>query len=364
MHKVINVISDLNIGGAGKCLLNFLKYYDRDCFEILTVIPKNSLLKKHLTELNERFVEVDGLADKSLDLKVIKTLKKLFKAEKPDIVHCHAAMSARIAAKFVKNTKIVYTRHSVFEPSKSISCGIGKIINGTVNNFFADKIIAVADAAKDNLTKTGVNENKIIVVKNGVVPLNKTERTISETFVMGIAARLTEVKGHIYILEALKKLVDDGFNVKLKIAGTGPFEWEIRKKAEELNISRYVEMLGFVEDVEKFNNSIDLSLNASFGTEATSLSLLEGVSLGIPAVVSDFGGNPGVIYNGINGFLFKSKDSNDMYKKIKKIINDKELYNTIKKNCLEIFEKEFTAEIMTKNIENVYYEVLESRVEQ
>ena len=38
----------------------------------------------------------------------------------------------------------------------------------------------------------------------------------------------------------------------------------------------------------------DVQANASFGTEATSLALLEGMSLGIPAVVSDFGGNPGV----------------------------------------------------------------------
>ena len=44
MIKVLNVISDTNIGGAGRCLLNFLKYYDRSRFEVKVVLPHDSLL--------------------------------------------------------------------------------------------------------------------------------------------------------------------------------------------------------------------------------------------------------------------------------------------------------------------------------
>ncbi|MBE7054135.1 MAG: glycosyltransferase family 4 protein [Ruminococcaceae bacterium] len=361
MYKVINVISDLNIGGAGKCLLNFLKYHNNDKFEIITIIPRGSLLKEHIISLGKKVIEIDGLADKSFDIKVIKKLKQIFKEEKPDIVHSHAAFSARIAAKSFKSIKTVYTRHSVFEPSKKISKGIGKVINGAINNYFSDRIIAVADAAKDNLIKTGVNKEKIVVIKNGVEPLNKIEREENEVFTLGIAARLTEVKGHIYILEAVKKLLNDGINVKLKIAGTGPYEDIIKKKISELKLNDIVEMLGFVEDVETFNNSIDLNINASFGTEATSLSLLEGMSIGLPAVVSDFGGNPGVIYNGINGFLFESKNSTDLYNKIRQIITNNDVYQTMKKNCLDIFNREFTAKIMSKNIENLYIDLMKGR---
>ena len=364
MYKVINVISDLNIGGAGKCLLNFLKYYQTNKFDIVTILPKKSLLKDHILSLGKRVIEVDGLADKSFDIKVIKELKKIFKSEKPDIVHSHAAFSARIAARHFKNVKIIYTRHSVFEPSKKISKGIGKLINGAINNYFSDRIISVADAAKENLIKTGVSAKKITVIKNGVEPLKKIERKENEVFTLGIAARLTEVKGHIYILEAVKKLINDGINVNLKIAGTGPYEEQIKKSIIDLDLSKYVEMLGFIDDVETFNNSIDLNINASFGTEATSLSLLEGMSIGLPAIVSDFGGNPGVIYSGKNGYLFESKNSDDLYKKIKHLILNKEIYNQMKNNSIKIFNEEFTAQIMTKNIENVYIDIIESRGER
>lgn len=60
-------------------------------------------------------------------------------------------MSGRIAGKQC-GKKVVYTRHSVFPVSSKISKGIGKKINGLINMYYADDIIAVAEAAKENLT--------------------------------------------------------------------------------------------------------------------------------------------------------------------------------------------------------------------
>ena len=369
MLKVINVISDSNIGGAGKCILTFLKYYDKEKFDVKVVIPRGSLLKKELENLGAYIIEADGISDKSLSLKGIKALKKIFKEHKPDVIHAHAVMSARFAGRAYGKAKIVFTRHSVFEPSKRISQGIGKAINGFVNNSTADKIIAVADAAKENIVKTGVNPNKIQVIKNGVEPLKKigeeeklklkSNYNVSDNeFLMGIVARLNYVKGHVYILEALKKLVDDGFKVKLLIAGTGDYEEEIRKKIDELSIAENVIMAGFVSDVTGIMNILDLNLNASFGTEATSLSLLEGMSIGLPAVVSDFGGNPGVIEHGVNGLIFKKCESDDLYEKLKTLLSDENQMQTLKEGCKKVFEQQFKAEVMTGSIQKVYESVV------
>ncbi len=369
MLKVINIISDSNIGGAGKCILTFLKYYDKSKFDVKVVIPTGSLLKKELEALGAYIIEADGIADKSLSAKGIKALRKIFGEHKPDVIHAHATMSARFAGRLYGKAKIVFTRHSVFEPSKKISQGIGKAINGFVNNSTADKIIAVADAAKDNVVKTGVNPDKIVVIKNGVEPLKvvgeeeklrlKSNYNVGEgEFLLGIVARLNYVKGHVYILEALKKLIDDGIKVKLLVAGTGDYEEEIRKKIAELDIAENVIMAGFVTDVTGIMNILDLNLNASFGTEATSLSLLEGMSIGLPAVVSDFGGNPGVIEHGVNGLIFKKCDSDDMYDKLRSLLTDEVAMNNLKEGCKMVFEQQFRAEVMTGAIQKVYEEVM------
>lgn len=51
MIKVFNVISDTNIGGAGKCLLTYLEYADRSKFDITVVHAGGRLLKPALKKL-------------------------------------------------------------------------------------------------------------------------------------------------------------------------------------------------------------------------------------------------------------------------------------------------------------------------
>lgn len=366
--KIIEVSSDTNIGGAGKCLLTLLENFDYDKLEVKVVLPKNSLLKPHIDAMGIPVIEASGIADKSLDRGAVGELKRIFKTEKPDLVHTHASMSARIAAKMA-GAKIVYTRHSVFPPSPRISQGLGKLINGAVNNYLSDGIIAVAEAAKDNLTDTGVSEKKIRVILNGVEPLTPVsadERAqLRERFnlaegekAVSIVARLEDIKGHDYFIDAAAKLLREGIKAKFFIAGTGSYEEHLKAKVKNMGLEDKIIFTGFISDVDKLMNVTDIQANASFGTEATSLALLEGMSLGIPAAVSDFGGNPGVIKDGINGFVVPKKNSDALSDALRKLLTDEALYKKLSDGAKEIFSKTFTAKAMTRNTEKLYFDIL------
>lgn len=368
MIKVINVISDTNIGGAGKCLLTYAQHADKSKFDISVILPSGSLLKPYLDGLGIKTFEIDAMSDKSLDFKAISQLTKIFRREKPDIVHSHASMSARIAAKRA-HAKIIYTRHSVFPPSARISHGIGKKINGFINNHYSDGIIAVAQAAKQNLLDTGVDERKIRVILNGVKPLNaisdEQKASVRKSFginsgekVVAIVARLNPVKGHEYFIRAAKIVSEHGIKVKFIIAGTGDTEGRLKQLCSELGLENTVIFAGFVSDVEPLMNICDLQVNASYGTEATSLSLLEGMSLGVPAVVSDFGGNPGVISNGENGVIVPQKNSDAIAKAIIRLFENDALIGNMRKKAKEIFNAKFKAEVMSRNIEAFYMQIL------
>lgn len=367
MIKVLEVSSDSNIGGAGKCIVTYLKEYNKEEFDVGVVLPYNSLLKPEIEALGVRVIEAAYLAEKSFDLRAVSGLKKIFKQENPDIVHTHASMSARIAAKLC-GIKTVYTRHSVFPPSPKISKGIGKKINGAVNNGTADRIIAVADAARENLVATGVNERKIDVILNGVEPLKPfdEEKREAERQKLGIApnekvalmaARLNIVKGHKYFIEAAKILKDKNIPFKFLIAGTGETEGELKEMIKRYDLESFVYMLGFIQDVEPLMNVMDVQVNCSFGTEATSLALLEGMSIGKPAVVTDFGGNPGVIKDGVNGFLIPTHNEKALAEKLITLFTDDELYKKMTEECRRIYNEKFTAEVYADNIENIYREL-------
>lgn len=370
MLKIIEVSSDTNIGGAGRCLLVLIGELNKTEFEPIVILPKNSLLKEKTEALGVRVCEADIAPDKSLDFSDIFKFVKIFKREKPDIVHTHASMSARIAAKLC-GIKTVYTRHSVFPPSPRISKGLGKWINGNINNFFADKIIAVAEAAKDNLVKTGVSPKKIQVILNGVYPLEEKADKVAlmNRFgirdgekVVSIVARLEEIKGHDYFIDAADLLLKKGYNIKFFVAGTGSYEKHLKEKVSSLNRSNDIIFTGFLTDVDNLLRITDVQVNASFGTEATSLSLLEGMSLGIPAVVSDFGGNPGVIKDGENGFIVPQKNAEKLAAAIERLLFDESLYKKLSNGSKEIFSERFTAQKMTEQTEEIYKKLMEVNI--
>jgi len=238
-------------------------------------------------------------------------------------------------------------------------------VSGLVNNTLATRIIAVAEAARDNLTATGVREDKITVILNGVEPLNRTspeERAalrkslgLAETdFVCGISARFEPYKGHSYLLETARMAAERRDNVKFLCLGTGSVWEETAEKVKELGLSDRVLLPGFCSDVVPYYSILDLSLNCSWGTEATSLALIEAMSLGLPTVATRFGGNPGVVKDGVNGILTPIRDSEAMADAIVKIASDAALYRTLSEGASRIFAETFTAAAMTKQIEKIY----------
>lgn len=359
--KVVNIISDTNIGGAGKCVITHARFHDREKFDLTVVVPRGSKLKPEIDALDVKCVEADGVADKSLSLKGIMAQRKLFRQLKCDVVHAHATLSARIAARLAGVKGIVYTRHSVFEPSRFMKSPIGKLLNKIVAALFSDRIIAVAEAAAKNVIDMGVSRKKISVVLNGISPLKplteeeKAEQrkrfgVAEDEKVVSLVARLEMVKGHDDYIKAAQILKNQGVKVKLIAAGNGSREAELKDNKDVL-------FTGFISDAYNLIGITDISANASFGTEATSISLLEGMSLGIPAVVTDYGGNPGVIKDGENGFLVPTHNGEMLAEKIKILVEDRELYENMSKKSTEIFYEKFTADNVTRQIEEIYLSV-------
>lgn len=367
--KLIHVISDTNIGGAGKYLLTFLNGFNREKFEAIVVIPFNSKLKPEIEKLNVKVIEAEHIADKSYSSKAVGTLKDIFKFyldKGKMIVHTHGCLSARIAAAKLKfwhkNVKIVFTRHSVFEPTAKMKRGIRKALNKTFNKLTSDKIIAVANAAKKNLTDTGVPSNLIQVIYNGVPPVKRIpdEEKIElcrrlgirkELTIVLMAARLTAVKGQSYVIQAAKKFIG---KAEFLIAGTGEDEGKLREMAKD---APNVHMLGFVDNMEEIMNITDIQINASFGTEAASLALLEGMSLGIPAIATDYGGNPELIINNKNGFVIRQKSSTAIEDSIDIMIHRTDLFNKMERGALDYYSKHFTDKIMIERMQELYEEI-------
>lgn len=364
------VISDTNIGGAGKWIAEAYRCIDKSRFLVKAVIPENSRLKEVYQAVGLPVIECHGISDQSFSAEGVMALYRIFREEQPDIVHSHGTMSARVAAKlpFSRVKKVVYTRHSVFEPQGFFTTPVGKWVNNILTALTADRITAVCEAAKKNLTDTGVNPNKITVVYNGVQALSpptpeevakaREQFGVSENeTVFSISARLNPVKGHRSLVEAVHNMKSKE-NVKFFIAGTGSEEEPLKQLVCKYGLEDTVVFTGFLENVASLLYITDVLLNCSYGTEACSLAILEAFSLGIPCVATDYGGNPELVKHGQNGIVYPTNDTQSLTKALEQMQADPSLVKTYGEKAQKTYLNGFTVEIMTKNIEKVYEEML------
>ena len=368
MIRVLNVISDTNIGGAGRVILNYLRYADRERFETWVAVPEGSALVQPLEEAGARVIPVAGMADRSYHREDVRTLEKLIRREEPDLVHTHGSLSGRIAARRC-GRKVVYTRHSVFPVSAKLRYPPGRWVNKWINEHYADRIIAVSPAAAENLTDAGISPRRITVILNGVAPVERSGpeacRALREkyglsegVFTAGILARLEPYKGHLHVMEAAQLLKEEGRRFQILIAGAGGYERELREEAARRGLGDTVFFLGFQADVAPVLSVLDVQLNASYGTEATSLALLEGMSLGVPVIASDYGGNPWIIEDGETGLIFPTRDSAALAHCIARFMDEPETRSHMGRRAREQFQARFTGEMFARNVEQVYLEVL------
>ena len=367
MIKVLNIISDTNIGGAGRVIENYLACRDSDRFDVSVALPSGSLLIPKLKPFGIHIYEVDAMRDRSFDMKAVKKLVEVIKREDPDIVHTHGAFSGRIAGKRC-GKHVVVTRHSAFPLSERTKKFPFRQIYKYLNERYADRIIAVSPVCRDYITEVGVREDMIDVLINGVEHVPETTPEKREelrkrlgiengVFTAGIIARLEPYKGHAYVIEAAKDLKAEGRKFCIIAAGTGSLYDELRAKAEEAGVSDTVLFPGFVEDMPTIWSLLDIQINASY-VEATSLAVLEGMSAGIPAVVSDCGGNPDIIRNGIDGFVFPMHDSHRLAECIAKMMDDGELRAKMGRSARERYNAEYTGGAFARRLEDIYGKIM------
>ncbi|WP_317853997.1 glycosyltransferase [Chakrabartyella piscis] len=359
--KVFHVLTDKNIGGAGRWLLNYLNHYDRETFQVSVVLPKGSLLIPEVEKLEVPVIVMAEMADKSLDYKAIAPLQKLFIDEAPDVVHTHASLTARMAAKFAKVYLIVHTKHCM-ESTKGgyTKKRVKKIINKT----FSHKIIGVSEAVSESMAYGGVDIKQIVTICNGITPLqpiSKEERAeVLKSYggdpskkAVGIVARLEAVKDHKTFLLGAKEVLSKEDNVCFYVIGDGSLREKLVAQTQKLGIEQNVIFTGFISDVERMEAALDINVITS-KEEALCLSIIETMSLGIPSVGTNAGGIKEVIADGKNGYLVPVGNYKALAEKIELVLHSPR--SKYSGHAKHLVERNFQAKYMTKEIERLYLE--------
>jgi len=369
--RVLHIISDTNIGGAGRHLLTFLEHYDRARLTVYVLCPPASLLLEQCAALGVKTYTSSYLAgDRSFGGRglsgLIREVGAIARNCRIDIVHTHASFSGRMAAKAAGVPRIVYTKHRMdWETSRG---WFKKRVVAFLNRLTSHKVIAVSLAVKEDLLLNGVPEERIALIYNSV-DIKKLRGQagpeklkfipgVGDSRVVGMVARLEPEKGHRYFLEAARAVLAKLENVYFIVVGTGSLLNSLKETAKILGIGERVLFTGYQDDIARFIAAMDVMVVPSL-TEAFGISMIEGMCLGKPCVASAVGGLVEIAgQDGRAAFLVPPGDGEAIAEKVIFLLENPDLAAAMGLRAAEEVEKRFSAEKMADEITSLYYEMI------
>lgn len=361
MKKVLHVLTDANMGGAGRYLFNLLSGWDYDRFEVLVACPTGGELERQLGRKGIRVFALSG-GENSLKFEHIKELMGIISREKIDIVHSHASFSGRIAGK-LSGCRVVITCHGLGQGKNGF---IQRVITGILSRFFTDSIIAISRAVKISLMETGIPADMIKIIYNGIdlsgfnsiEPRLKREFGLTGSPVIGIVSRLVPEKGYEYALKAMPIVLKKFPGALMVIVGDGPLRKALEDLCRSLEISGHVAFLGYQDRVEGLTADFDVFLLPSI-SEGLGLSLLEAMALGKPVVATEVGGIPEVVKSGVNGLLVPPGDDRALAEATIKILSSRQMAFSLGQAAKNTVFDKFSAQYMAEKTMEIYDKILQ-----
>tara|TARA_B100000029_G_scaffold435252_1_gene449135 strand:- start:25280 stop:26470 length:1191 start_codon:yes stop_codon:yes gene_type:complete len=320
VNRIVHIIKATGIAGAEQHLITMLPELDQRNFDICIIVltePKKPADKLFLAleqagVTSERMI-INSHVDPSLVVRLVRRLRGL----DPSIVHTHlihADLYGTIAARIAGVRAIISSRHNddPFRSNWPLSILL-RLVNRYTNRFIAisDRVRVFTienEKVPASVVDTVYYGLPVYEHDEGQVVDARTEFGLSKGPLLVCAARLTEQKGHKWLLKAFKSVVDQFPEASLLLLGDGPLREHLEDTVINLGISNHVRFAGWRTDVMEILPSTDLFVLAS-EWEGLGLVLLEAMSLSLSIVATEVGGIPEVVVDGETGWLVQSKDS-------------------------------------------------------
>lgn len=235
---------------------------------------------------------------------------------------------------------------------------------------FADRTVCVSGPFSEMLVARGLERDKIVVVPNAIEeePITGRERAdiraelglSPDERVVGAIGRLSPEKGHTFLLKAWPDIFRSLPTARLVLVGDGPCMEALRREASHLGIEKSVLFTGFRPDGKRLFSLFDIMALPSL-EEGLPYVLLESMISKVPVVASRVGEVPEVLQDGKLGRLVDPKDASGLARAILGLLNNHEEALQLAKDAYSSVRTRYSQEARTRQIVEVYEDVLRHR---
>jgi glycosyltransferase involved in cell wall biosynthesis len=316
--NVLILTTHLNSGGITSYLYTLCKGLKKSGHNVYAVSSGGNCVEDFVA-VGVKHTEMNIRTKSELHPKIyfaLPRLLKLIKDEKIDIIHSHTRVTqvmGFLLGKFAKKPYIT-TCHGFFKTR----------LSRRLFRCWGDAAIAISPQVKEHLEKDFcVSAQRVFHVRNGVDvdmfqsldeetrQFKRREFGFFQEPLIGIIARLSDVKGHHVLIRAMSLIVEKVPEAKLMIVGEGKMEQGLKQQVNSLRLDENIYFYPIVDKTAQFLSLFDVFVMPSL-QEGLGLSVMEAPAAGLPVVASRVGGLSSLIENGKTGILVEPDDSREL----------------------------------------------------
>lgn len=315
---------------------------------------------------------------RGLEKEVSKTFSDFFNRSRPDIIHCHnmhyfspvhSGTLEEMAR--AKGIPVILTAHNVWDDLLFLELTLK--INWS-------HIIAVSHFIKKELIGVGYDDRKITVIHHGIdtrifrpnINTDKIRRKYPQLKgkkVIFHPARIGLAKGADVSIKALNIIRRRVSDVILVLAGTkNIIDWAETQQKDIAYFVNLIKHFGLeknvlidafsLEEMAQIYGLASVCVYPSTVGEPFGLTMLEALSSEKPMIVTNSGGMPEIIRDGINGFVVPVKDFEVLASRVIQLLADDRLRIRLGYTGREMVKAHYTEDVVTKNTLELYRRVL------
>jgi glycosyltransferase involved in cell wall biosynthesis len=365
--KIAHVVYSMEMGGAEMLVAQLCRLQRANGHDV-TVCAYSTLGTLGASLRNDGFtVHVLGEAHPA---KTMLRYVRLFRAMRPHVVHLHnpaPTLQAAAAARLSGAACVLTTRHSLVSPPYDRAAEIKFSLFAWC---WLDWVVGICEITCENLRHAPLARrsrivrvyNGAAVVENGAAAKGKGTAALGRgtvkagteaEFRLLFVGRLAAVKDLPTLIRAVALAAQRVPGLALSVVGDGPVRLELEQLVRSLGVADRVSFFGQQLDTQRFFGSAD-ALAMSSVSEGLPMSLLQAMSIGLPAVLTDVGGMREVLGHSGGGLLAPVGDADAMAEVIAKLATDKALREECSRHALAAYRAEFTLEQMDEAYMRLY----------
>lgn len=363
--RITHIISDTNIGGAGRYLLALLPGAARYGWEVTVVAPVGQLAEALQNSGYCQAVLPLPRGEQSFSLDLWRWLARHMPTA--DIVHTHASLVGRVVGK-QRGAKVVLTRHTLGPELPPGGLPFRqRLVHRLAARYLTDAFIAVSAACRQRLLAEGVPENRVELVYHGVdaglysgQPRQEWRdrlEVVAELPVIVTVARLAPIKGLDVAVQAARQLQASGRQFLWLVVGQGPLQGRLEQQIADMGLQQQVRLLGFQADIPGILAAADIFALTSH-QEALGLSALEAMAASLPVVATRVGGIPELINDRVDGLLVAPNEPDQLAAAVGGLLDDPARGQGFGRLARQRVMDEFTLDEMRRRTDAVYRRTL------